>query len=186
MCIIVSIPPPPQSMSAELSLASLSAGSLSCPVTESTSIPRNTRHVVGPTCLWGASGTPSHLQRVVSVSNASWHAGEPVGPRTIRSSREWREWLTTAQKVAWGPRMFYPSIPLPAAVGHANALELAGKLIQHPNFAISAPVPRCIAMLAISSTETYDREQSSGSIPSFALALGGKERSVMSLHFPVL
>ena len=53
-------------------------------------------------------------------------------------------------------------------------------------FAINDPTPSWNTKLAISSTDTYDREHKTGSMPSLTLAPIGKDRSVINLHLPVL
>ena len=51
-------------------------------------------------------------------------------------------------------------------------------------FASNEPVPKAETIADTVSTDTYDKEQRVGSIPSLTLRPDGKERSVMSLHFP--
>ena len=51
-------------------------------------------------------------------------------------------------------------------------------------FASNKPVPKAETIADTVSTDMYDKEQRVGSIPSLTLRPDGKERSVMSLHFP--
>ena len=53
---------PSHSWTDSFTLWSLSAGNRNSMLTESISIPRNLRHVDGPSHLWGANGTPSCSQ----------------------------------------------------------------------------------------------------------------------------
>ena len=47
-----------------------------------------------------------------------------------------------------------------------------------------APAPSRVTISATRSTVVYEREQSSGSIPSFTDRPGGNDRLVMRCHFP--
>ena len=63
--------------------------SLSCwrRCTVSILMPRKVRHVVGPSLLWGARGTPRQRHSLSSVSRESWHWVVFGAPRRMKSSR---------------------------------------------------------------------------------------------------
>ena len=61
----------PHSWRRELRRSNLSAGSLSWPATVSTSMPRKVRHVVGPSRLCSAMGTPSRAHALSSCASGA-------------------------------------------------------------------------------------------------------------------
>ena len=67
--------------------SSLSGGSRASSAVESRSIPRYSRHVVGPSRFSSARGTPRWLQREVRVWRWLVHSFDPGAPATKKSSR---------------------------------------------------------------------------------------------------
>ena len=65
----------------------LSAGKRSCAALVSISMPRYVRHVVGPSVLWVAIGTPRRAHARLREAIASAHCTKPGGPITIKLSR---------------------------------------------------------------------------------------------------
>ena len=53
----------------------------------SISIPKNVRHVVGPSRLFDAMGNPRMLHNAISKSRLAWHSSERGLPAVMKSSR---------------------------------------------------------------------------------------------------
>ncbi len=75
------------------SRSSFSFGSIRVPLMVSISTPRKTRHVVGPSLLWAAIGTPSLPHTLSRVSRASWHSCVSGLPNRMKSSRYCSQYL---------------------------------------------------------------------------------------------
>ena len=54
-------------------------------------MPRNVRHVGGPSRLCSATGTPKAAHESSSIASTCAHCGDPAGPTMIKSSGSWNK-----------------------------------------------------------------------------------------------